>query len=432
MENLDGILKTIALVISILVSPFVVMPFIGFLFKARKWKETDVNSKYGIVICARNEEKAIALLIDSIRKQNYPQDKLTIFVILGNSSDNTKQVAVDSGAIVYEEPFVPLKKRNKGRGMKYLFECIERDYGIQTFDGFFTLDADVVLDKNYITEMNKAFQNKDYDFYTSYSCAKNFDETFVSSYAGMAAYNATMNHYRPCSVLGFSTRIRGSTNLYRSHLVKDGWKWAYNSEESGFSATQLAAGVRGSYVEAAKVYEEHPSTLKELIRQRMRWGRGGFMIFLRKDLSLLEGVILNRGIKRRYSAYDMMINLFPTGVLTLIIGFLFPLGIAIYNLFLPGSEYSWISMLTWVGIYYGVIYVQSFVTSLFVIIRENKNIRCPLWKLLLRLPLWPLLGIFFTYVNIIAILKPARWKSLKRTDSRSVETIQAQKTIFQN
>lgn len=435
MEQLDKILETISLIAGIMLSPFVVLPIIGFIFKARKWKETDIFSSYAIMICARNEEKDIALLIESIKKQTYPQDKIKIFVCLGNSTDNTKQVALDSGAIVYEEPFVPFKKRCKGLGMKYLLECIERDYketgGIQTFDGYFTFDADVMLDKDHIMEMNKAFQDKDYDYFGGYSCAKNFDKSFVASYAGMTYYNSTMNHYRPFSTLSLSTRMRGSANLIRSHLIKDGWKWPYNGEDYAFGAAQIANGVRGTCVEAAKVYEEQPSTLRQLIRQRLRWGRGSFTAFLRTFGPLIEGIFLNRGLRRKYSAYDNLITLFPFGILSLIVGFLFPLGIAIYNIFLPGSNYSWISMISWIGLYYGIVYLQSFVTMFFCIIRENKNIRCPKWKLWLRLPFWPLLSIFFTYVNLVSIFKPTRWRSINRTDNRNIETIQSQKTIFE-
>ena len=51
------------------------------LFFTRKFKPAKKKHKYGIVIAARNEEKVIGNLLDSIKKQDYPQELLTVFVV---------------------------------------------------------------------------------------------------------------------------------------------------------------------------------------------------------------------------------------------------------------------------------------------------------------------------------------------------------------
>ena len=78
-------------------------------------------------------------MINSIRKNNYPQDKLHIFVIAHNCNDNTAEIARKSGATVYE--YNNPEERTKGYALKHLFECIIRDYGVENFDGFFVFDA---------------------------------------------------------------------------------------------------------------------------------------------------------------------------------------------------------------------------------------------------------------------------------------------------
>ena len=65
---------------------------IGFFF-TRKFKPAKNKHKYGIVIAARNEEKVIGNLLDSINKQDYPKDLLTVFVVADNCTDNTAKVA---------------------------------------------------------------------------------------------------------------------------------------------------------------------------------------------------------------------------------------------------------------------------------------------------------------------------------------------------
>ena len=74
---------------------------IGF-FSTRKFKETPNKHKYAILIPARNEEKVIGNLIDSIRANDYPQELITIFVVADNCTDGTARVAREKGAVCYE------------------------------------------------------------------------------------------------------------------------------------------------------------------------------------------------------------------------------------------------------------------------------------------------------------------------------------------
>ena len=59
------------------------------VFKNRKYAPTDNKHKFAILISARNEEKVIKNLVQSIDKQDYPKDKLSVFVIAHNCTDNT-------------------------------------------------------------------------------------------------------------------------------------------------------------------------------------------------------------------------------------------------------------------------------------------------------------------------------------------------------
>ena len=45
--------------------------------------------RYAALIAARNEEAVIAELIESLRAQDYPADKLDIFVVADNCTDAT-------------------------------------------------------------------------------------------------------------------------------------------------------------------------------------------------------------------------------------------------------------------------------------------------------------------------------------------------------
>lgn len=63
-------------------------------------------------------------MIKSIRKSDYPQDKLDIFVVAHNCTDKTAEVARAAGAIVYE--YNNPNECTMGFAFKALFKFIEK------------------------------------------------------------------------------------------------------------------------------------------------------------------------------------------------------------------------------------------------------------------------------------------------------------------
>ena len=61
----------------------------------------------------------------------------------------------------------------------FLFENIKHDYGIENYEGYFIFDADNLLNKNYISKMNDAFDSGE-KIITSYRNTKNFDVKIIS------------------------------------------------------------------------------------------------------------------------------------------------------------------------------------------------------------------------------------------------------------
>ena len=54
------------------------------------------------MVAARNEEKVIGNLLDSIAKQDYPKELITTFVVADNCTDKTAKIARKFGAVCYE------------------------------------------------------------------------------------------------------------------------------------------------------------------------------------------------------------------------------------------------------------------------------------------------------------------------------------------
>ncbi len=136
--------------------------FIIGLFKYKKFPQNETLNNYDFVIGGRDEEAVIPNLIKSIYLCDYPKDKIKIFVVAHNYNDNTAMVAREAGAIVYE--YNNLNECTKGYALRYLFKKIEVDYKISSFDGYFIIDSNNILDKNYIRKMNDAFMYYDKNY----------------------------------------------------------------------------------------------------------------------------------------------------------------------------------------------------------------------------------------------------------------------------
>lgn len=105
-----------------------------------------------IVVPCRNEEKYIAIFLDSIINNDYPKEYLEVFIIDGMSSDNTQQIVRD---FTCKFNFIKLlfnEKRTVPYALNKGINCATGNYIIR-------LDAHSEIPYNYFTELIK-FSNK--------------------------------------------------------------------------------------------------------------------------------------------------------------------------------------------------------------------------------------------------------------------------------
>ncbi len=173
MSTWDIVNLILSIVVGALMAYQVLYIIIGLFWK-KKFKETKIESSYGVLIAGRNEELVIGQLIDSIKKQNYNQEKIKIFVVADNcdANDKTAQIARDMGAIVFERH--NKEKVGKGYALDFLLKNIAKNYPDYNPDGWFVFDADNILDLNYVKEMNKAFNSGGGEYCNFLSCVQKF------------------------------------------------------------------------------------------------------------------------------------------------------------------------------------------------------------------------------------------------------------------
>ncbi len=148
------LLQVLAGVISVFLtgySVFFAVVFCGCFRRKKKFPEAAPKTRFAVLIAARNEEKVIGNLVDSLLKQRYPRELYDVVVIPNNCRDHTAQRAREHGAKVLECT-VPVK--SKGEVLQFAFSRLMKE---KKYDAFCVFDADNVVDPGYLEAMNRAF-----------------------------------------------------------------------------------------------------------------------------------------------------------------------------------------------------------------------------------------------------------------------------------
>ena len=387
--------------------------FIGLWKKPKTFTATKVH-RFAVVISARNEENVIGQLIESIKNQNYPQELIDIFVIADNCTDHTATVAKEAGAIVHER--FNTEQVGKGYALDWMFEIIDRDYGDKNYDAFMVFDADNLLDRNFIAEMNKVF-SQGYRIITSYRNSKNFGGNWIS--AGYSLWflreakflnNARMH-------LGTSCAISGTGFLISSDIIKKNGGWIHHllTEDIEFTVDNVIKGETIGYCEGAILYDEQPTLFKESYNQRLRWAKGFYQVFANYGGKLFRGAF-----KGSFACFDMLMTIMPAMLLTLIStavnAIAIPLGLLSNSVETPALV---LTLLQTLGNFYGMFFILGTITT----ITEWKQIYCPIRKRILNLFTFPIFMLTYVPIAIIALFKKVEWKPIQHSVSRTVDEV---------
>lgn len=331
LEHLIALIKGVAGVVSKIYKYKTIFTVTG-LVATRRFRKAEKQHKYAILIAARNEEEVIGNLVESIRRQDYPAELLEIFVVADNCTDSTAEVARSLGAHCYER--FDTEHRTKGFALQFLVECIRKDFGIESFDGYMIFDADNLLQHDFVSHMNDAFDAGE-KIVTSYRNTKNFDDNWISASYGLHWLRTVRQEHRARSFYHLATRIQGTGFLFANELIRDGWNYTSLTEDRAFCADAVANGYKISYQNEAVFYDEQPVDIKIAMRQRIRWAKGHLQAFVETGGQLLWHVFVTHGaanrddpeaprwrrfvrnIRLRFMSLDMLTVVYPRSLVTL-------------------------------------------------------------------------------------------------------------------
>lgn len=262
------ILKNIIMLMNLCISMYTIYYLITGIFvflKTKKIPKALQKKKLAVIVPARNEELVIGNLLDSLKLQDYPKDRYSVFVIPNNCEDNTKAVAIQKDAQIINCD-IPVK--SKGEVLEFTFKNIPKDY-----DGYIIFDADNIVHPDFLNKMNDALC-AGYNVAQGYRDSKNPNDTWVSNCYAIYQYmqNGFLNQAR--MNVGMSAFINGTGFMISKEMIKKGFEIKTMTEDTELTVQCSLSNEKIAFVNNAITYDEQPLTFKESWKQRRRWSEG--------------------------------------------------------------------------------------------------------------------------------------------------------------
>ena len=383
--------------------------------KSKKIKGKNIMNKFAVIVCARNESDVIEEFIHTVQLQDYPSNLIDVYVVADNCSDDTAQKARIAGAHVYER--FDNKKVGKGYALDFLFKIL-RSKKIK-YDGYFIFDADNLLSRSYISEMNKVFNCK-YKIVTSYRNSKNYDSNWIS--AGYSLWFLRESKYLNYArmLLNNSCAVSGTGFLISSEIIdkNNGWKYHLLTEDIEFTIDSIINGEKIGYCNSACFYDEQPTSFKDSWNQRMRWSKGFYQVFFKYGYNLFKSIFKNKD----FSCYDMFMTISPMMLISIVM-ILFNSSIFLYSLISNDFQTSKLAI-GYVLSYFLNTYLMMYLLGLLTTITEWNRIQCKGYKKICYTFTFPIFMFTYMPISICSIFKKVEWKQIKHSINKSIEDIE--------
>ena len=383
----------------------VVFIVISLIKKPKKYADTDKRFKYAVLVCARDEENVIDQLCDCIKAQDYPEELIDVYVVADNCTDNMKDVAREHGAIVYER--FNDKKIGKGYALSELLSHINEAVGFDAYDGYLVVDADNILEPDYISEMNKCFAAGE-RLVVGYRNSKNYGDNWISSGYSLWFLRESRQLNGVRNILGTSSEIKGTGFLVHKDIFKRQGGWIHHLliEDVEFTVDNVLKGERVAYCDTAILYDEQPTDFMTSWGQRKRWCRGYLQVLRKYTLKLVGAFFKGKG----FSNYDMIMAMSPAFFISVASVAVNILGLAATLIFDAESFVASIAVCSLVAL---GSYVLFALLALITVLTERGRIRATKGQMVVSVLTFPVFMATYIPIAAVSLFSNTEWKHIK-------------------
>ena len=363
--------------------------------------------KFMAIIPAHNEEAVIKNLVESLNSQDYPKELYDVYVIADNCTDATAEIAKKAGAKVYKR--FDAEHKTKGFALNwFLQQKIKED---ADYDAFCVFDADNIVDKNFLKNMNKKLCQGE-EIVQGYRDIKNPTDSWIT--AGYAIFYWMMNRFYHLARynLGLSPLINGTGFMVKFDVVKpNGWQTITLTEDIEFSLINISKGRKLGWATDAIVYDEQPVHFDQSWSQRSRWTVGHLQCMKHYTKDLANGVKEHKTMMN----FDGLLYMF--GIPMMILTFLL---LGVNTLLYLGAEMTFAELIGNYARYLIATFILPIITAIAIMLLDKREIKPMLFGLIC----YPLFLGSWILINIKCLIKPnTKWEKIEHVRDINIKEV---------
>ena len=232
---------------------------------------------FSIVVPVKNEEKVVGRLLNALSKLNYPVDKSEIIIVEDGSTDRTLDICLN---FAEEHANVKILNRLSSNGKPSAL-----NYGLKHATGEIVavFDADNVPAPDALLAVVKYFDDPVVAAVQGNTLSLNSKENMLTQFISYEEAVWCEAYLRGKDVLNLFVHLRGSCQFIRRDVLEkmEGFDEGVLSEDMEISAKLVENNFRIRYASDVVAWQESPSNLKTLFKQRTRWFRGTMQVAMK-------------------------------------------------------------------------------------------------------------------------------------------------------
>ena len=404
-----------------LLSVLLYVPHIAWWVEGRRPQErlhAKNKRRFALLIPARDESRAIAPLLDSVKRQTYPAELVDVYVIVKDPDDPTIGMVRETlpDAVVQ---VVPNQKR-KAEAMDACMQTILSTGNAP--DAYLVVDADCILTANYVEEMNNALDSGaevviPRKLIKNWLTDKKEYRTLYANCSALTYVGVDDMGNKSKSKRGYALALCGQGMLIGARVVENlgGYPFRSLTEDYELSVECMRRGYKQLYYEYAEIYSEEPLTRREYNKRRVRWLKG-FAQFRKTYAGEIKQMTFGHGKPDRgnlhflYDLYPVYLMLGGAGV-----GFAACLVLALVRGIVGAGGVA--SALLWSLAPLGVAYLERFIFAAAQLLVSRGINRLTKKEKIKLLFLFPFVSIEYAWIFVLAFTTTVRaddWAPIER------------------
>ena len=219
--------------------------------------------KFAILFPAYKEDRVILPVVESFLQQHYPQELYKVIVISDHMQETTNERLAQLPITLLKANY---ENSSKAKALNFAMDHFERD----EFDAVVILDADNIVDTNFLLEINKVF-DAGVQAIQAHRTAKNRN-TDIAVLDGLSEEVNNSIFRRGHVRLGISSALIGSGMIFNYQWFHDNVKHLVTTgEDKELEVLLHKQRIFIEFLDEVYVYDEKTQGEKGFYNQRRRW-----------------------------------------------------------------------------------------------------------------------------------------------------------------